>query len=131
MAGLVTTGPLVIATTARSPLYRRTDASAAGASASAKRTRRTTRHILRRRNNIMRRRSICNTPSVTRDDRLLLRVATTSQYVVRILERQLDELALLKLHIEGRLRSVTRRAMPLGRPHPCPATAALLAHLPL
>lgn len=42
-----------------------------------------------------------------------------------------EDLALLKLHLENRLRFVTGRAMPLGKPHPCPATAALLAHLPL
>lgn len=44
---------------------------------------------------------------------------------------RIEELALLKLHLENRLRLVTGRAMPLGRPHPCPLTAALLSHLPL
>lgn len=44
---------------------------------------------------------------------------------------RIQELALLKLHLEKRLRFVPGRALPLGRPHPCPATAALLAQLPL
>ena len=40
---------------------------------------------------LLRWRTICNTAVVARDDRLLLKVAATSQYVVRVLERQLEE----------------------------------------
>ena len=39
---------------------------------------------------LLRWRTICNTAVVARDDRLLLKVAATSQYVVRVLERQLE-----------------------------------------
>ena len=46
---------------------------------------------MRRRTMLLRWRTICNTAVVARDDRLLLKVAATSQYVVRLLERQLEE----------------------------------------
>jgi len=51
--------------------------------------------LVRRRTTLVRRRIICNNWAVTgRDDRLFLKLAATSQYVVRILERQLTPIGI-------------------------------------
>jgi DNA-binding MarR family transcriptional regulator len=52
------------------------------------------RNMLRQRSTLLRVRTICNTPPMARDDRLFLKLWTTSQYADRIVERQLEPLGI-------------------------------------